>query len=33
MNTSNITNCKPKSVAELLGYLLRHYNVETEKEF
>ncbi|GEM_PF-2042553 len=33
MNTSNITNYKPKSVAELLGYLLRHYNVETEKEF
>ena len=33
MNTSNITNYKPKSVAELLGCLLRHYNVETKKEF
>ena len=33
MNTSNITNYKSKSVAKLLGYLLRHYNVETEKEF
>ena len=33
MNTSNITNYKPKNVAELLAYLLRHYNVGTEKKF
>ena len=33
MNTSNITNYKPKDFAELLAYPLRHYNAGTEKGF
>ena len=32
MNTSNITNYKPKDFAEFLGVSVRHYNVRTEKE-
>jgi len=32
MNTTNITNYKPKDFAELLAYLLRYYNVEIEKK-
>ena len=33
MNTSNITNYKPKDFAELLGVSVKtYYNVGTEKE-
>ena len=33
MNTSNITNYKPKDFAELIGVSGKHYSVGTEKEF
>ena len=33
MNTSNITNYKPKDFAELLGISVKRYSVGTEKGF
>ena len=33
MNTSNITNYKPKDFAELLGVSVKLFNVGTEMEF
>ena len=33
MNTTNITNYKPKDFAELLGVSVKHYNAGTEMEF
>ena len=32
MNTSNITNYKPKDFAELLGVSVKHYSVGIETE-
>ena len=33
MNTSNITNYKPKDFAELLGVSVKRYNVGIERGF
>ena len=33
MNTSNVTNYKPKTFAELLAFQSKRYNVGIEREF